>query len=140
MRLYRHVQRRCRLVGDNQRRTQDDRASDRDTLTLAARKLMGVSRRVARRKANKLERFSDSLCALGGPADAMQRINASIDVLHIPRWKVRNNIEKYGNTSAASIPLALDEARAEGVIKPGQKLVFSGFGAGLSWGTAIFRW
>ena len=67
-------------------------------------------------------------------------INAAIDVLHIPRWKVRNNIEKYGNTSAASIPLALDEAVADGVVKPGQKLVFSGFGAGLSWGTAIFRW
>ncbi len=67
-------------------------------------------------------------------------INAAIDVLHIPRSKVRNNIEKYGNTSAASIPLALDETRAEGLIKPGQKLVFSGFGAGLSWGTAIFRW
>ncbi len=67
-------------------------------------------------------------------------INAAIDVLHVPRTKVRNNIEKYGNTSAASIPLALDEARAEGLIQPGHKLILSGFGAGLSWGTAIFRW
>jgi 3-oxoacyl-[acyl-carrier-protein] synthase III len=67
-------------------------------------------------------------------------INAALDVLHIPRHKVRNNIEKFGNTSAASIPLALDQARAEGVIKPGDRLVFSGYGAGLSWGTAIFRW
>jgi 3-oxoacyl-[acyl-carrier-protein] synthase III len=67
-------------------------------------------------------------------------INAAIDVLHIPRHKVRNNIDKYGNTSAASIPLALDEARAENLIKPGQRLIFSGFGAGLSWGTALFRW
>jgi 3-oxoacyl-[acyl-carrier-protein] synthase-3 len=67
-------------------------------------------------------------------------INAAIDVLHVPRWKVRNNIEKYGNTSAASIPLALDEARAEGLIQPGHKLILSGFGAGLSWGTAIFCW
>src|SRR6201986_2094507 len=47
LRLHRHIQRRCRLVGDNQRGTQDDRPSDRDTLTLAARKLMGVSHRVA---------------------------------------------------------------------------------------------
>ncbi len=67
-------------------------------------------------------------------------INAAIDVLHVPRSKVRNNIEKFGNTSAASIPLALDEARAEGLIQPGQKLIFSGFGAGLSWGTALFHW
>jgi 3-oxoacyl-[acyl-carrier-protein] synthase III len=67
-------------------------------------------------------------------------INAAIDVLHVPRSKVRNNLEKYGNTSAASIPLALDEARAEGLIQPGQKLIFSGFGAGLSWGTALFYW
>lgn len=67
-------------------------------------------------------------------------INAAIDVLKIPRQKVRNNIEKYGNTSAASIPLALDETCAEGLIKSGQRMVFSGFGAGLAWGTAIFRW
>ena len=67
-------------------------------------------------------------------------INAATDVLHVPRSKVRNNIAKFGNTSAASIPLALDEARAEGLIQPGQKLIFSGFGAGLSWGTALFHW
>jgi 3-oxoacyl-[acyl-carrier-protein] synthase III len=67
-------------------------------------------------------------------------INAATDVLHIPRSKVRNNIEKYGNTSAASIPLVLNEACAEGIIKPGHKLLFSGFGAGLSWGTTIFQW
>ena len=55
-------------------------------------------------------------------------INAATDVLHIPRTRVRNNLERYGNTSAASIPLALDEACAEGIIKTGQKLIFSGFG------------
>jgi 3-oxoacyl-[acyl-carrier-protein] synthase-3 len=67
-------------------------------------------------------------------------INAAIDVLRIPRHKVYNNLERYGNTSAASIPLGLDEARAEGLIKPGSLLVLSGFGAGLAWGTAVFRW
>jgi 3-oxoacyl-[acyl-carrier-protein] synthase-3 len=67
-------------------------------------------------------------------------INASIDVLHIPRNKVYNNVERYGNTSAASIPLGIDEARREGRIKPGNLLVLSGFGAGLSWGTAVLRW
>jgi 3-oxoacyl-[acyl-carrier-protein] synthase III len=67
-------------------------------------------------------------------------INAAIDVLHIPRSKVYNNLERYGNTSAGSVPLALDEALAEGRIKSGSLIVLSGFGAGLSWGTALMRW
>ncbi|MFO0849979.1 MAG: beta-ketoacyl-ACP synthase III [Gemmataceae bacterium] len=67
-------------------------------------------------------------------------INAAIDVLKIPRSKVYNNLEKYGNTSAGSIPIALDEALAEGRLKEGQLAVFSGFGAGLAWGTAVMRW
>lgn len=67
-------------------------------------------------------------------------INAAIDSLHIPRSKVFNNLEKYGNTSAGSIPLALDEAAAEGRVKSGDLIVLSGFGAGLAWGTAVLRW
>jgi 3-oxoacyl-[acyl-carrier-protein] synthase-3 len=67
-------------------------------------------------------------------------INAAIDVLHIPRSKVFNNLEKYGNTSAGSIPIALDEAAAEGRFKEGDLVVLSGFGAGLAWGTAVLRW
>ena len=66
-------------------------------------------------------------------------INAAIDVLHIPRTKVFNNLEKYGNTSGGSIPIALDEAYAEGKLKPGMLAVMSGFGAGLAWGTAVMR-
>lgn len=49
------------------------------------------------------------------------------------------NINKYGNTSAASIPLALDEAITSGQAKPGDNVVMSGFGAGLTWGTAVVR-
>lgn len=67
-------------------------------------------------------------------------INAAIDVLKIPRSKVYNNLERYGNTSAGSIPIALEEALAEGRLKEGQLAVFSGFGAGLAWGTAVMRW
>ncbi len=67
-------------------------------------------------------------------------INAAIDVLHIPRTKVFNNLDRYGNTSAGSVPLALDEAIEEGRLKPGQLAVLSGFGAGLTWGTALMRW
>ncbi len=67
-------------------------------------------------------------------------INAAVDVLHIPRGRVFNNLERYGNTSAGSVPLALDEAVAEGRVQPGNLLVLSGFGAGLAWGTAVIRW
>jgi 3-oxoacyl-[acyl-carrier-protein] synthase-3 len=67
-------------------------------------------------------------------------INAAVDVLHIPRSKVYNNLDRYGNTSAGSIPLALDEARIDGRVEPGQLAVLSGFGAGLSWGTTVIRW
>jgi 3-oxoacyl-[acyl-carrier-protein] synthase-3 len=67
-------------------------------------------------------------------------INAACDVLHIPRSRVFNNLEKYGNTSAGSVPLALDEAVSEGRVKDGDLIVMSGFGAGLTWGTALMRW
>jgi 3-oxoacyl-[acyl-carrier-protein] synthase-3 len=67
-------------------------------------------------------------------------INAAIDVLHINRAKVFNNLDRYGNTSAGSVPLALDEAVAEGRVRDGDLLVLSGFGGGLAWGTALIRW
>ncbi len=67
-------------------------------------------------------------------------INAAIDVLKISRSKVFNNLEKYGNTSAGSVPLALDEAMSEGFIREDQLICLSGFGAGLAWGTALIRW
>ncbi len=60
--------------------------------------------------------------------------------LKIAPERVFNNLEKYGNTSAGSIPLALDEAVSAGRIKRGELALFSGFGAGLAWGTAVLRW
>jgi len=60
--------------------------------------------------------------------------------LGIPMEKVITNLSKYGNTSAASIPLALDEAVRSGQVKKGDVIACAGFGAGLSWGSAIFRW
>src|ERR1700730_12167477 len=66
-------------------------------------------------------------------------INAAIDVLHIPRDHVFNNLERYGNTSAGSVPLAVDEAIQEGRLKPNDLVVLSGFGAGFASGTAVMR-
>lgn len=54
--------------------------------------------------------------------------------------KVFNNIQKYGNTTAASIPIALTEAWQEGKIKEGDLVVLAAFGSGFTWGSAIIRW
>ncbi len=58
----------------------------------------------------------------------------------IPEKKVLSNLEHYGNTSAATIPLMLDEAVRDQSIKSGDLIACSGFGAGLSWGAALFYW
>ncbi len=72
---------------------------------------------------------------------ANQRIMDTVaNRLKIPPEKVISNLRNYGNTSAASIPLALDEAVREGKIKQGDIIAASGFGAGLTWGAAIFEW
>ncbi|MGQ9598956.1 MAG: beta-ketoacyl-ACP synthase III [Anaerolineae bacterium] len=60
--------------------------------------------------------------------------------LGVPPEKIMINIDRYGNTSAASIPLAFVEAIEEGRVKPGDHLVFVGFGAGLTWASAVFHW
>ena len=60
--------------------------------------------------------------------------------LGIPMEKVISNLADYGNTSAASIPLALDEAVRSGKVKKGDVIATAGFGAGLSWGAAIIKW
>jgi 3-oxoacyl-[acyl-carrier-protein] synthase-3 len=49
------------------------------------------------------------------------------------------NIHKYGNTSSASIPIALDEARKSGVIKPGNMVAMVAFGGGFTWGSALVK-
>lgn len=66
-------------------------------------------------------------------------IDSAVDDIGIDREKVVVNVDRYGNTSAASIPLALDEAMAQGRIKPGSRVMLSGFGGGLAWGTAILQ-
>ncbi len=58
----------------------------------------------------------------------------------IPSDKVLSNLKSYGNTSAATIPLMLDEAVRDGRVKSGDLIASSGFGAGLSWGAALFYW
>jgi 3-oxoacyl-[acyl-carrier-protein] synthase-3 len=72
---------------------------------------------------------------------ANQRIlDAVAQRLSIPTEKVISNLAHYGNTSAASIPLALDEAVRQTKVQPGDIIATAGFGAGLTWGAAIFQW
>ena len=72
---------------------------------------------------------------------ANQRIlDAVAERFSSPNEKVLSNLAHYGNTSAATIPLMLDEAVRDGRIQPGHRIASSGFGAGLSWGAALLRW
>jgi 3-oxoacyl-[acyl-carrier-protein] synthase-3 len=72
---------------------------------------------------------------------ANQRIlDAVADRFDVPHSRVLSNLAHYGNTSAATIPLMLDEAVRDGRVRPGHLLASSGFGAGLSWGAALLRW
>ncbi|XP_027072488.1 beta-ketoacyl-[acyl-carrier-protein] synthase III A, chloroplastic-like [Coffea arabica] len=72
---------------------------------------------------------------------ANQRIiDAVASRLEMPSERVISNLSNYGNTSAASIPLALDEAVRSGKVQAGHTIAAAGFGAGLTWGSAIVRW
>lgn len=67
-------------------------------------------------------------------------IDKAAERMGLPREKVVVNLDRYGNTSAASIPLALDGAVKAGRVHRGDILVFVGFGAGLTWGANVLRW
>ena len=67
-------------------------------------------------------------------------IESALKKLEIPETKIFMNLEKYGNTSAASVGIALDEARQQGRIPKGKYLSLVAFGAGLTWSSALLRW
>jgi 3-oxoacyl-[acyl-carrier-protein] synthase-3 len=67
-------------------------------------------------------------------------IEATAKHAGFPMSRVMVNVERYGNTSSASIPLALDQAVAEGRVRPGSVILMVAFGAGFTWGSAVIRW
>lgn len=67
-------------------------------------------------------------------------IESARERLNLPKEKVFVNVDRLGNTSAGSIPIALSEASAQGVLKPGMVVLTVGFGAGLVWGANLIRW
>jgi 3-oxoacyl-[acyl-carrier-protein] synthase III len=75
------------------------------------------------------------------PHQANQRIiEATARRLKVPMTDVVTNIARYGNTSAASIPIAMAEAWEHGQVRPGQRLLLTAFGAGLAWGSMVLDW
>jgi 3-oxoacyl-[acyl-carrier-protein] synthase-3 len=93
--------------------------------------------------AKSLERakVSASDIALFVPHQANLRImDAVAEKLGIPKSKVASVIERTGNTSSASIPIALAEAADEGRLSDGDLVLFAGFGAGMTWASAVWRW
>jgi len=69
------------------------------------------------------------------------RINEYVaNQLEIPPQKLRHNIQRLGNCSAASIPILLDECHRDGTLQPGSLVALAGFGSGFGWGSAILRW
>ena len=74
------------------------------------------------------------------PHQANLRINEAFrDRLRLPDEKIYNNIQEYGNTTSATIPIALDEVVEKGMLKSGDNVMFIGLGAGLTWGGVIYR-
>lgn len=67
-------------------------------------------------------------------------VEAVRDYLKLPPEKMYNNIQKYGNTTAASIPMALSEAEEEGKLKEGNLVCLAAFGSGFTWASALIRW
>jgi 3-oxoacyl-[acyl-carrier-protein] synthase-3 len=75
------------------------------------------------------------------PHQANQRIIDSVaEKLSLRKDQVVTNIEKYGNTTAGTIPIAMSEAYQEGRISKGDQILLSAFGTGFSWGSLLFKW
>ena len=70
----------------------------------------------------------------------MRIIKAIAERVGLPMEQVVTTVAKHGNTSAASVPLALDCAVRDGRIQPGQHLLLEGVGGGMTWGAVLIRW
>jgi 3-oxoacyl-[acyl-carrier-protein] synthase-3 len=112
------------------------RMKGNETFKIAVRSLEEVSREVLEACG-----LTAADIALMIPHQANRRIIDAVGSrLGIDPQRVYVNIERLGNTSAASIPIALDEAVRRGLVKRGDRLLFSAFGAGLTWAAAVVEW
>jgi 3-oxoacyl-[acyl-carrier-protein] synthase-3 len=120
------------------RRVNEDaiRMKGPELFKIAVKSMEEVSRKVAEKAGVALEEVS-----LIVPHQANLRIiNAVAQRLGLPSEKVFTNVDRYGNTSAASVPIALDEACAMGRIKDNDLVMLNACGGGLTWGANLLRW
>src|SRR2546430_9371927 len=110
--------------------------SGTEVFRLAVRAMEGAC--MAALKANRLE-VSDVGLTISPQANA-RIIQALANRLAFPEAKMVLNLDRYGNTSAASIPLALDEAVRDGRVQPGMTLLLTAFGTGVTWASAVLTW
>jgi 3-oxoacyl-[acyl-carrier-protein] synthase-3 len=111
------------------------RMKGREVFRFAVEKLASLTRELCARNQLTLDQID-----LLVPHQANGRIlDAAAEALEIDPKRMFSNLERYGNTSAASIPLALDEALREGRVQPGQRVILAAFGAGLAWGGALIE-
>lgn len=134
----------CPANGTRHPATHEDIASGRQYLSMDGRRVFIWAVRVVEdtiklvlEKSNL--RIKDVSLFLLHQANA-RILDHAVEKLGIPREKVLMQLDRYGNTSAGSIPLVLDEAARSGRIRSGDRILMCGFGAGLTWGTALFRW
>jgi 3-oxoacyl-[acyl-carrier-protein] synthase-3 len=120
------------------RRSPDDaiRMKGPELFKIAVRSIADITLKVAERAGVRMEDI-----ALVVPHQANIRIlNAVADRLNIPREKVFTNIDRYGNTSAASVPIALDEAIEARRVRDNDLVMLNACGGGLTWGANLLRW
>jgi 3-oxoacyl-[acyl-carrier-protein] synthase-3 len=112
------------------------RMNGREVFRFATRVIIDSAARVLAQCGRSIEEID-----LFVPHQANLRIiDAAVHRMGIPRNRVCINLERYGNTSCASIPLCLDEARAAGRLREGDLVLLMGFGAGLTWGACLMEW
>jgi 3-oxoacyl-[acyl-carrier-protein] synthase-3 len=120
------------------RRSADDAIQMKgpELFKIAVKSMEEVSRLVAKRAGVPLEEID-----LFVPHQANMRIISAVaERLGLPQEKVFTNIDRYGNTSAASVPIALDEAIERGRISDGNIVMLNACGGGLTWGANLLRW
>jgi 3-oxoacyl-[acyl-carrier-protein] synthase-3 len=107
----------------------------KEVFKIAVRSMEDISRQALEEAGVRVDEIS-----LVIPHQANRRIIVALaERLGVPMSKVVVNLDRYGNTSAASIPVALDEAKRQGRIEPGSVVLLNAFGAGFAWGAAVVK-
>jgi len=117
-------------------RAQYVRMDGRQVFEFGTKVLPESIRRVAALTGHTLEQIDLVVCHQA----SLRLIQRGMANLGLPMTKTFTNLEKYGNTGGASMPIALHDAVRNGLVRPGQTIALAAFGAGLAWGAAMLRW